>query len=98
MTLRAPESTPSVPAGLAGRVSAVVGLDESTALLAPMSRRDAAPAKQDHGAPGAGFRAARPCSTYWSEKTVTAPPAYGTTVSRSRSAATRRLRCAGSVA
>lgn len=80
LVLRAPESPVSVPAGLAGKVSAVVGLDEGTDLIHSDATTGAKPGKQDHGAPGAGFRVGTPCSTSWGEKTVTTSFAvYGTT-------------------
>ncbi|MGZ6793901.1 MAG: protease pro-enzyme activation domain-containing protein, partial [Mycobacteriales bacterium] len=77
-TLRAPESAPSVPSSLAGTVSAVVGLDDSPLLQAPDNNQGNGP-DQNHGAPGVGFRAGRPCSTYFGEKTVTTTDftAYG---------------------
>jgi len=76
--LRAPESAPSVPSSLAGVVSAVVGLDDSPLLQAPDIRRDNAP-DANHGAPSTGFRVGTPCSDYYGQKTVEAPPAYGST-------------------
>ncbi|MEP6852295.1 MAG: S53 family peptidase [bacterium] len=78
--LRAPQRAPSVPASLAGKVSAVVGLDDSSELIAP-DHTTGSPDKQDHGAPSAGFRVGTPCSTYWAEKKVTTTfTAYGTNV------------------
>jgi subtilase family serine protease len=79
-TLRAPESAVTVPSSLAGVVQAVAGLDQSFALMAPTSSQGNDP-KQVHGAPGAGFRAGRPCSLWSGEKTVATPnaSAYGTT-------------------
>ena len=73
-TLRAPQSELSVPASLPGSVVGVVGLDESSALIAP-----SAP-------PSPAFVNAPPCSTYFGEKSTTntatpdgtlAPDAYG---------------------
>jgi subtilase family serine protease len=79
-TLRAPESAVSVPASLGATVESVVGLDQGAALLAPTRSAGNAP-KQNHGAPGVGFRAGRPCSLWYGEKTVSTPniTAYGTT-------------------
>ncbi len=73
-TLRAPQSELSVPASLPASVVGVVGLDESSALIAP-----SAP-------PSPAFVNAPPCSTYFGEKSTTntatpdgtlAPDAYG---------------------
>lgn len=77
--LRAPESAVSVPSSLAGIVQGVTGLDQGAALLAPTRSAGNDP-KQNHGAPGTGFRAGRPCSLWYGEKTVATPnaPAYGT--------------------
>jgi subtilase family serine protease len=69
-TLRAPEIAPSVPAELAGKVSAVVGLDESAKLIVAQ-RNDGNSPKQNHGAPGVGFRAGTPCSDWYGQRTVT---------------------------
>jgi subtilase family serine protease len=62
LTLRAPSSAISVPSALAGNVEAVVGLDQSAALV----HTDRA--GYDAPAPSAGFRNARPCSAYWGEQ------------------------------
>lgn len=79
-TLRAPETAPSVPTDVAPYVSGIVGLDDSPLLQSPDSTQGNGPAKQDHGAPGAGFRVGTPCSTYYGQKTVTTGfTAYGTT-------------------
>jgi subtilase family serine protease len=65
-TLRSNSSPLVVPSSLTD-ISGVVGLDESMGLV-----------HTDAGAP-AGFRNARPCSTYWGEKTVQSdPPLDGT--------------------
>lgn len=78
--LRAPESAVTLPSALAGKVSAVVGLDEGADLIHADTTTGTKPAKQDHGAPGVGFRVGTPCSTSWGEKTVTTSfSAYGTT-------------------
>jgi subtilase family serine protease len=77
-TLRAPEATPTVPAEVAGKVSAVVGLDDSAKLIASQRTDGNAPAKQGHGAPGAGFRVGQPCAAYYGASTVTTDvPVYG---------------------
>jgi len=77
-TLRAPEKELSLPAGLPSAVSAVVGLDESFALLQP----SAGPA----ATPSPAFVNAPPCSAYYGEKTtattltpdgIKVPDAYG---------------------
>ncbi|MPQ98469.1 serine protease [Modestobacter sp. I12A-02628] len=88
-TLRAPESAPSVPAALAGTVSAVVGLDDGATLLAPDSttgngngnaQSNGKGNGQTHGAPGVGFRAGQPCASYYGSSTVTtSSPVYGDT-------------------
>ena len=77
-TLRAPESALSVPASLGFVVQGVTGLDQSAELLEPNNSQGNAP-NQTHGAPGVGFRAGRPCSLWYGEKTVATPnaPAYG---------------------
>ncbi|HEX6471351.1 MAG TPA: S53 family peptidase [Streptosporangiaceae bacterium] len=76
-TLRAPESELSVPAALPSSVTAVVGLDQSTALLkpyAPYAPKPAAP-------PAPAFVNAPPCSAYWNEKnTATTKTPDGTQV------------------
>jgi subtilase family serine protease len=58
LTLRAPSSSISVPSSLAGSVDAVIGLDQSSALV----HTDRA------GNDAAGFRNAHPCSAYWGEQ------------------------------
>lgn len=68
-TLRAPETAPSVPAQLAGKVSAVLGLDDSTKLITA-NRDDGNSPKQNHGAPGVGFRAGTPCAAYYGGSSV----------------------------
>ena len=65
-TVRSPATGLSVPASLAG-VVAVVGLDDSATFVHTDRINDAPPA--------AGFRNARPCSTYWAEKTTATDPA-----------------------
>jgi len=61
LTLTSPSSEISVPSSLAGTVDAVMGLDQSSALV-----------HTDHvvadAPPSAGFRNARPCSAYWGEQ------------------------------
>jgi len=79
-TLRAPQSAVSVPASIGASVESVVGLDQGAALLAPTRSVGNSP-KQNHGAPGVGFRAGRPCSLWFGEKTVSTPNirVYGST-------------------
>jgi subtilase family serine protease len=73
-TLRAPESEVSVPAGLPASVTAVVGLDESDAVIAPY-----ASARSDKPSPA--FVPAPPCSAYWNQKnTATTRTPAGTRV------------------
>jgi subtilase family serine protease len=60
-TLRAPESEISVPAQLPSSITAVVGLDESTALIEPSGSSPSAK-------PSPAFVPAPPCSAYWNEK------------------------------
>ncbi len=68
--LRAPALPVTVPASLAGVVTAVVGLDQSGAAH-PLSTRIIAP-------PPAGFRIGQPSSSFWAQKTATdQPQAYG---------------------
>jgi subtilase family serine protease len=62
-TLRS-NDTPLVIPGTVSNVEAVIGLDESMALV----HHDASPTAS------AGFRNAPPCSTYWGEKTVASTP------------------------
>jgi subtilase family serine protease len=59
-TLRAPATDLTIPASLSATVAGVLGIDESSALIAPQTREPAAP-------PAAGFRNAPPCSTYWNQ-------------------------------
>ncbi|HEY3471231.1 MAG TPA: S53 family peptidase [Amycolatopsis sp.] len=77
-TLRAPEKELSLPAGLPAGITAVVGLDESSALIQP----SAGPA----ATPSPAFVNAPPCSVYYGEKTtattltpdgIKVPDAYG---------------------
>ncbi|HWU46972.1 MAG TPA: S53 family peptidase [Humibacter sp.] len=76
-TLRAPESTVSVPSSLAGIVQSVTGLDQSAELIQPMNTSGNGTTQ---GAPSVGFRVGQPCSLWYGEKTVATPnaPAYGT--------------------
>jgi subtilase family serine protease len=78
-SLRAPETTPSVPGEVAGKVSAVVGLDDSAKLAAPaIDNGNGNSPKQNHGAPGVGFRAGQPCASYYgSSQVTTSTPVYG---------------------
>ena len=65
LTLRAPETTISVPSSLAASVESVVGLDQSAALVHTDRVGSDAPG------PAPGFRNARPCSAYWGEQQST---------------------------
>jgi subtilase family serine protease len=69
LTLMSPSSDISVPASLAGSVEAVLGLDQSDALV-----------HTDHivndATPAPAFVNAGPCSTYYGQKTATAWPAF----------------------
>src|SRR6266508_3520070 len=78
-TLRAPESELSVPSSLPSSVTAVVGLDQSSALIQPY-------APKPDASPSPAFVNAPPCSKYWNEKNTAttdtpdgthAPDAYG---------------------
>src|SRR5262249_31906515 len=77
-TPRAPDRLLSVPDALAGTVAAVVGLDDSAALVHT---------NQADAPPSPAFVNAPPCSAYWAEKSsattpgadgTAIPPAYGT--------------------
>ncbi|HWD80885.1 MAG TPA: protease pro-enzyme activation domain-containing protein, partial [Kribbella sp.] len=62
-TLRAPESELSVPSTLPSSITAVVGLDESSALLEPY-------AQSPDATPSPAFVNAPPCSAFWNEKST----------------------------
>ena len=64
-TLRSNDSSLQVPSSL-GNVQAVIGLDDSMALVKHDAKPDALPS--------AGFRNAQPCSAYWGQKTVQNTP------------------------
>jgi subtilase family serine protease len=65
-TLRAAAGTPTLPADIAGSVTAVQGLDQSGAFTKPSA------------SPSPVFRNAGPCSSYWGEKLSTGTPdAFG---------------------
>jgi subtilase family serine protease len=71
LTLRAPATAVSIPASLAGVVTAVVGLDQGGELTHPLSSKIIAP-------PPAGFRNGQPWSLFWGQKIATTlPQAYG---------------------
>ena len=73
LTLRAPATAVSIPASLAGVVTAVVGLDQGGQLTHPLSSKIIAP-------PPAGFRNAQPWSLFWNQAlAATLPKAYGRT-------------------
>ncbi|MGN6326432.1 S53 family peptidase [Pseudolysinimonas sp.] len=81
--LLAPSSAPSVPATLAGKISAI-GLDQAKLLTRP----DSVPADPDAVPGGSAVKrfaapapvVDAPCSNYAGEHTATVPTAYGTTV------------------
>jgi subtilase family serine protease len=73
LTLRAPSSDISVPSSLAGTVNAVIGLDQSDALV----HTDNVSAD---ATPSAGFRNAQPCSAFWGEQSATTLPKYNGSV------------------
>ena len=74
MTLRSPESALSLPDSIAPDVSAVIGLDESAALVRPDVANDGGP----DAAPSPAFVTGQPCSVYWGEKQATGfPNPYG---------------------
>jgi subtilase family serine protease len=70
LTLRAPASELTIPASLSASVVSVLGIDQSSALIEPLNRRDA------NAPPAAGFRNAPPCSEYWAQKLATTLPTY----------------------
>lgn len=72
LSLRAPTSDPSVPASLAGIVSGMIGLDQTSQLVHLNIAHD------PDAPPSPGFRNAPPCSAYWGEKTSPLPNPYGT--------------------
>ena len=86
-TVRSTASPATVPAALAGTVSAVTGLSTREARIKPSSvdrptvQRTAstAPRTKGKGAPPSpAFVNARPCSAYWAEKVATTlPSAFG---------------------
>jgi subtilase family serine protease len=89
--LRAPDHNLTVPAAVTGKVQAVVGMDESLALLTPSHTngtdpQDLRPApaasSSTSAVPGVvpppdGFRNAPPCSAYWGEQVTTDLPKFG---------------------
>jgi subtilase family serine protease len=70
--LRAPDTTASVPAELAGVIAGVVGLDDSAQLIEPNTVVDT-----PNAPPSPGFRNAPPCSLFWAEKLATDQPPLG---------------------
>lgn len=69
-TVRAPMTAPTLPAKLAGIVSAIQGLD--TVAYKPTNTV----ADNPDATPPAAFLNARPCSTYWNETATKGLPAY----------------------
>ncbi len=79
-TLRANAEAPTLPAGIAGLVSYIGGLDETRRLNKPFRHVWNADAKIPNAPPGTGYRPASPCSTYWADRVASlspADPAYG---------------------
>jgi subtilase family serine protease len=74
--LRAADRNLSIPKDLDGVVSAVVGVDESQALMVPKHIADERPPRKP-APPSPGFRNARPCSAFWRELVDTTDPPYG---------------------
>ena len=68
LTVQAPTSALSAPAGVASSVLTVLGVDTT-----PMT---VSPATQKPPPPDVGFRNARPCSTYYGEKLATTVPKF----------------------
>lgn len=68
--LRSPSTNISVPTSIAGLISGVVGIDESSDLIHSNTRVD------KNAPPGAGFRNAPPLSGYWAQ--LVSPYAYPT--------------------
>ncbi|HEU5266943.1 MAG TPA: S53 family peptidase [Jatrophihabitans sp.] len=66
-TVQAPTSLVRVPSSIASSVLTVAGLDTTAKIIKPSSTPAKAPA---------GFRNARPCSTYYGEKTASTLPAF----------------------
>jgi len=83
-TLRAADKDLSIPSELAGAVSGVAGVSQSTAMVTPNHETGAggkparahAEAKPGDVPPGPGFRNAGPCSAYYGEKADTTDPAF----------------------
>jgi subtilase family serine protease len=71
LTLRSPESAPSVPSTLAGVVSSVVGLDQ-TATLSHLNI-----ARDKNAPPAPLYVTPQPCSTYWGQNASPFPNPYG---------------------
>ena len=67
-TVQAPSAALSAPASVASSVLAVSGIDTTAFIMAPKSQKPAPPP--------AGFRNARPCSTYYGEKLATTLPPF----------------------
>jgi subtilase family serine protease len=67
-TMRAPATSPAVPAALSGIVQGVIGL----------ARTETVPLEKPNAPPPYGFRVGKPCSAYWGEKVATnKPKAFG---------------------
>ena len=64
----------TLPAGLAGSVAGILGIDQSSALTRPFNAPD------PDAPPAGGFRNAPPCSAYWAEKTTANTQVEGVTL------------------
>lgn len=68
LSVQAPTSALSAPAGVASSVLAVAGVDTTPQYVTPASQKPAPPEP--------GFRNASPCSTYYGEKLATTVPQF----------------------
>jgi subtilase family serine protease len=83
-TLRAPDTNLSVPSSLSSTVLGVIGVDQSENLMTPSSvtgtetgsATTSAATTPGVVAPPAGFRNARPCSTFYGQKIDTTDPKF----------------------
>jgi subtilase family serine protease len=71
--VRAADKDLTVPSSISSLVSGVIGVDQALKLVKPSSTTGATTKVV---APGAGFRAGKPCSSYYGEKTDTTDPAF----------------------
>jgi subtilase family serine protease len=70
LTLRAPASDLTVPASVSSDVVAVLGVDQSSALVGPFNRVD------NNAPPSGGFRNSPPCSQWWAQNVASTLPQY----------------------